>query len=47
MPKRTDPKSDILIHKIQKTKDIQSFTLGFSASLAAEKINKIINKIFA
>lgn len=38
---------NIYIRKIQKIKDISSSPLGFSVSLAAEKINKIINKIFA
>lgn len=47
MPKRTDAKFNLLVRKTQKTKGVQSFTLGFSVSLAAEKINKIINKIFA
>lgn len=45
MPKRPDAKFDILIRKMQKTKGVQSFTLGFSVGPAAEKINKIISII--
>ena len=47
MPKHLGAMFNIHIRKMQKTKGVQSFTLGFSASLTTEKINKIINKIIA
>lgn len=47
MPKHLGAKFNIHVRKTQGTKDIQSLTLGFSASLTAEKTNKIINKIIA
>ena len=47
MPERLGAMFNIHIRKMQKVKDISSFTLGLSVSLTAEKINKIINKIFA
>lgn len=47
MPKRLGTKFNILIRKMRKIKGVQSFTLGFSVGPAAEKINKIISKIFA